>query len=121
LKGTNIANDYAIGHKFATAYITFSEQNNGNLTLKADETQLAAVATGTGAFIVGEGARFSVFIYFTKYHSDINTTSKEVEVYSGTVSPDGIIDCTYSLFMLDDGGDPRNKLIENGEGPGILG
>jgi hypothetical protein len=116
LKGTNIANDFAIGHTFTPVYITFSQQNNGNLTLKADETAGTSVSTGTGAFIVGEGDRFSVFINFTTTHTETNTTSKVVEVYSGTVSPDGIRDCTFSLFMVDDGGDPYNNLIENGSG-----
>ncbi|MDR1340395.1 MAG: DUF5018 domain-containing protein [Prevotellaceae bacterium] len=115
LKGSNIDSD-RIGSSYLTTYITFSEQDNGSLTLKAKETQGTRTATGTGAFIVGEGNRFSVFIYFTNYRTDINTSFKTVGVYSGTVSPDGIIDCTTSLFMLDDGGDPEDGLIENGDG-----
>ncbi|MDR1153952.1 MAG: DUF5018 domain-containing protein [Bacteroidales bacterium] len=113
LIGTNIAYD-VIGKEYAPAYLTFSEQNNGNLTLKADQTQGGSVATGTGAFIVGEGNRFSVFIYFINTSAGI--TFKSVEVCSGTVSPAGIIDCKLATFMVDDGGDPENDLIENGDG-----
>ncbi|MDR1171167.1 MAG: DUF5018 domain-containing protein [Bacteroidales bacterium] len=115
LIGTNIASD-VLGKVYSPAYITFSQQNNGNLTLKADETQGTGVATGTGAFIVGEGNRFSVFINFTTTYTDINTTFKVVEVWSGAVSPDGIIDCIMATFMVDDGGDPQDALIENGSG-----
>ncbi|MDR1120866.1 MAG: hypothetical protein LBM08_08105, partial [Dysgonamonadaceae bacterium] len=116
LKGTNIVNDFAIGHEFAPSYITFSQQNNGNLTLKADEKQGSSVSTGTGAFIVGEGNRFSVFINFTTTNTNINTISKVIEVYSGTILPSGIVGCVSALFMVDDGGDPYNQLIENGSG-----
>ncbi|GHT66108.1 hypothetical protein AGMMS50239_27050 [Bacteroidia bacterium] len=113
LKGTNITNDYPIGSQFADTYITFSEQNNGNLTMKVNKIHSDRVSEGTGAFIVGKNNDFSVFVELTTTNTNGSKT-KTVEVYSGTIAPEGIKNCVYSLFMIDNGGAPNTIANKTG-------
>jgi len=100
---------------FADIYMTFSEQNNTNLTVKVDYTQIGNQATGLGAFIRGEGNKFTVYVPVL-WTSTSGYTCDLLEVYSGEIEEGGIRNWQQVLIMKDDHGDPANEWIENGQG-----
>jgi hypothetical protein len=115
---TTIPNDFELGHLFSDVYFRFSEQDNNNLTIKFEyvfNSEEQSSGEGTGAFITGSGNDFSVFVenLQTDEHGH---RSRNVQVYSGTVTSSGIRDLYMAIFMIDDGGDPDDNLIENGQG-----
>ncbi|MDR1341238.1 MAG: hypothetical protein LBK58_14465 [Prevotellaceae bacterium] len=116
LKASNFRDNYSVGHKFYDSYITFSDQNNSNLTVKVNIVHGNESGMGTGAYIVGEGNRFTVFVAMTLTDQQSRHQWQTAYVFSGTISPEGIRNLQYSLFMIDDGGDPNRNLIENGQG-----
>jgi hypothetical protein len=112
---TNRPNDeFGPGYRFADFYFIFSEQDNTNLTIKAQSAQSTHTGEGTGAYIVGNDNKFTVFC-----PSDMKTgsghTYKSVLIYSGTLVSGGIKDFYHSTFMLEGGGAEWN-LLENGQG-----
>ncbi|MDR1882624.1 MAG: hypothetical protein LBR26_07555 [Prevotella sp.] len=112
LKATSIANDFSIGHQFGDNIVTFSAQSSADLTIKVNKAQGGGTGEGVGAYIVGEGSTFSVFVEMISVQDGYQ--SKSVEVYSGILTQTGMKDLHYSLFMIDNGGNP--ELIENGQG-----
>jgi hypothetical protein len=106
--------DHPVGHRFPDVYLTFSEQNNADLTIRVAQTQEGATGQeGTGAYIVGEGNNFTVFVERI-IEKDGEYYCKTAEIYSGTMTPYGISNLRYVLVMIDDNGDPG--LINNGQG-----
>ena len=114
MKATSIKNDFPLRHRFDDITLTFSNQDNNNLTIEFSYTALNEFGEGTGAYIVGENNKFSVFV-------EVNGTEsgqryKSADIIAGTVTPTGIKDLYYSFFILDDYGDPHNKIVGIGQG-----
>ncbi|MDR2764026.1 MAG: hypothetical protein LBB90_03240 [Tannerella sp.] len=114
LKKSNFWDSYSAGHRFNDMYITFSEQNNSDLTVKVVTNQENVTGEGTGAYIVGEGDKFTVFVEVTSYKNG-KFRAKTAEIYSGILTSTGIKNLYYALVMLDDSGDP-GEVIEVGQG-----
>ena len=69
--------------------LSFSEQNSTNLAVKVDYSAGADdVGSGLGAFITGEGNKFSVFVEITGISGGYQT--KSVQIHSGEITIDGI-------------------------------
>ena len=113
--GTNIAEMWDM-------YVTFSEQNNANLTVNADYSMQtdwgSGISTmsssGPGSFIVGEGNKFTVFVDGTR--EEMGYTAKTVEVFSGEISTSGIINYQWAVIMVNNNGNPLGHWIANGTG-----
>ena len=93
---------------------TLYSQDNQGLTINLDYELGPEKGTGLGSFIVGEGNRFSVFAEVIAESE--GETAKGVNVLSGEITANGIKDLYYGFFMIDNGGNPKNIWIENGEG-----
>lgn len=103
-----------IGSKFSDYDIQFSEQNNTNLTVKSASVNGGQESEGVGGFIVGDDNRFSVF---SKVNSELKGEKAVLlNMISGKITSDGIIDFYFANFMLDDNGDPSDVWIEVGDG-----
>jgi hypothetical protein len=113
LLGSNISSD-VIGNKYGDLKIQFAEQDE-DLSIKINYTQSVSTGTGIGGIIVGEGNKFTIYAKVTSTRAN-GTKSDLAQVYSGEITDTGIKDFHYSLFMLDDYGDPNDELIEIGEG-----
>ncbi|MDR1454333.1 MAG: fibronectin type III domain-containing protein, partial [Tannerella sp.] len=115
LKKSNFSDGVSPGYQFNDVYLTFSEQNNDDLTVKVSFVQSTSIGEGSGAYVIGEGNKFSVFVELVTDHDD-GTRTISADVYSGTMTSTGIQDFYNALFMIDDGGDPEDSYIENGQG-----
>lgn len=118
LFNSNVPNDFSKGYRFNDYTVEFSDQNNDDLTVK---TKIASISgsksdkgQGVGSFIVGENNQFSVFVKVEGVSNGQEYTT--INVYSGILTERGIEGLYHSLFMLDDRGDAKNVLIENGDG-----
>ncbi len=125
VEGTFLASPYILlssnrpgdvpGSQFADYQVTFSGQDNDDLTVIVDYENGSETGNGAGSFIVGEGSKFSVFVEINVV-SDGDATAQVVGVISGDIADVGIENCYSANFMVDDNGDPENIYIENGEG-----
>jgi len=102
------------GNSFAAYQVTFSGQDNDELTLMVDYENGGERGTGIGSFIVGEGCEFSVFVEVNSTYS--GASAKLTHVISGELQGNGIKDLHFANFMLDNNGNPQGVWIENGEG-----
>jgi hypothetical protein len=104
-----------IGKTYADKTFTFFDQNNDNLTLTTALTQGGGVGEGLGSFIVGNGNNFSVFVRIKKLNQEHNDSTLTTQIFSGTITSDGITDLYNALVMLDDYGDPNDRYIAIGD------
>lgn len=104
-----------IGKTYADKTFTFLEQNNDNLTLTTALTQGGGVGEGLGSFIVGNGNNFSVFVRIKKDNLEHNDSTLTTQIFSGTLTSDGITNLYNALVMLDDYGDPNDRYIAIGD------
>jgi hypothetical protein len=104
-----------IGKTYADKTFTFFDQNNDNLTLTTALTQGGGVGEGLGSFIVGNGNNFSVFVRIKKVNQEHNDSTLTTQIFSGTITSDGIGNIYNALVMLDDYGDPNNHYIAIGD------
>lgn len=112
---TNRPNDeFGPGHVFNDFYLTLSEQDNSKLTIKAATVQGSHTGEGKGAYLVGEGNKFTVFCPVDNV-SGSGHAYKSVDIFSGTIMADGIKDLYHSIFMIEGGGQ-QWYLIEDGQG-----
>ena len=109
LKASNLNGD-SPGYVFADSKVTFSAQNNKNLTLNVLELQGDETGTGAGGFIVGSGKKFTVFVGIDVVGG--SGKYKIAKLYSGTISEDGIIGLHSVNVMIDDNG--LSGLMPNG-------
>ncbi len=113
LMNSNRQGDF-IGFKYPDYKVEFSEFSSLNLSIKMNYINGFERGKEMGAFIVGEGNRFSVFAE--------TQTEKESEiahfayVISGRIIQDTIIDMHVANFMLDNNDNPNEIWIEVGEG-----
>lgn len=104
-----------IGKTYADKTFTFLDQNDGNLTLTTALTQGGGVGEGLGSFIVGNGNNFSVFVRIKKVNLEHNDSTLTTQIFSGTLTSDGITNLYNALVMLDDFGDPNDRYIAIGD------
>ncbi len=114
LDTSNIANDFEVGHEFSDLYLTFSKQNNDDLSITLDYVQGGSTGSGLGGFIIGNNGFFSVFSEMIVV--DDGHSFEMARLISGELTNAGIRNYYNAIFMIDDHGDPNGTLIENGKG-----
>ena len=78
--------------------LKFSEQNNANLTVKMDyDMGSEQYGSGLGAFITGEGNKFSVFVVAEGYQG--GWEQEETTIFSGAISETGILNLTRAVIQ----------------------
>ncbi|MCL2129282.1 MAG: hypothetical protein FWH35_02900 [Treponema sp.] len=94
---SNFSDSLSPGYRFDDNQITFSKQDNANLTVVLDYINGPQIGSGLGSFITGSGNKFSVFteISGTLYGSPY----KSVEICSGEITSSGIANY-YWAFMI---------------------
>ena len=107
---------FSIGHIFDDLYFQFLNQDMENNTLDYVEEQGNSSQVGTGAFISGEGDRFSVFFNTdgNAVYDDYSFWYKTALVISGIKTADGIKDLDYAFVLVDKGDDPKPYYIPSG-------
>lgn len=107
---------------FAPMYFKISNQDMTNNTLDFQERQIAngkviSEGEGYGAFISGEGSKFSVFFNTTdlSHTEEYDATSKTALVISGTKASDGIHNLRYAFVVVEKGADPNNHIMDVGD------
>lgn len=116
LKASTREND-VIGKNYLKIRVKFSNQNNSELSLlvNINEGDGSTLGEAYGSFIVGEGADFTVFTKIMTYNKQYNDSSLVTEIFSGTLTENGIENEFHTLVLLDDFGDPYNHYIEIGD------
>ena len=100
--------------------VTFSGQDNTALTINAhytiqiDDSIGPMSSSGPGSYIVGEGNKFTVVVDGTREQGGY--TAKTVEIFSGEISDQGILNYHWAVMMVDNSGDPLNAWIPNSTG-----
>ena len=109
-------NQYEIGDVFTDIYCQFLNQDMAHNTLDYNEKTGSSTSTGTGAFISGEGNRFSVFFNTegVSVFSDYSINIKTALVISGIKTSEGIKDVYYAFVLVDKGDDPSHHIIDIG-------
>ncbi|WP_116125326.1 hypothetical protein [Lewinella sp. IMCC34183] len=102
------------GMNFSDYYVTFSDQDSEELTLKVDYRNGGETGSGLGSFIVGDDCSFSVFVEVDSEY--FGTEATLVHVISGELTEGGINNLHFANFMLDNNGNPNGTWIEEGEG-----
>ena len=101
-------------------YVTFSNQDNTTLTInvaytmQTDQGHGPMNSEGPGSFIVGEGNKFTVVVDGTREQGGFTATT--VEIFSGEISADGIINYYWAVMMINNSGNPLGIWIQNGTG-----
>ncbi|MCG6187698.1 hypothetical protein [Maribellus maritimus] len=113
LYASNIEGD-EIGERYADENLSFSSQNNSNLSLTIKINDWSSEGEETGSYIVGDNNEFSVFTKMMMYDNEVNDSALISYTCSGTISEDGIEDLFECLVMIDDFGDPNDQYIEIG-------
>lgn len=112
------ADSTLIEAQFQDYLATFSNQDNSNLTIDLQGTQASQTDTGSGSFITGANASFTVY---AKTISFQGTTSATTAIaISGTRSPNGIINTQFFGGMIDNNGNLQDLWIENNTGRLII-
>ncbi len=104
-----------IGNEYSDLRLTFSDQDQKELTVKTGYTQANFVFEGTGSFIVGDKKSFSVFVFDKEYTNDTYDSCLIARIFSGNLTSYGISDLYTAITMLDDFGDPSDIYIEIGD------
>lgn len=107
---------FNIGYIFDDLYFQFLNQDMDNNTLDYVEEQGNSSQVGTGAFISGEGDRFSVFFNTdgNAVYDDYSFWYKTALVISGIKTAEGIKELDYAFVMVDKGDDPKPYFIPSG-------
>ena len=113
LYSSNIINDNSPGYQFTDLHVQFYNQDNSKLTINADYIEGDEVGTGLGSFIAGCGNNFTVFVRDNSIYQGYPAVT--VDVYSGTIGPNGISNLYYSVFMVENYG-MDSIFISNGSG-----
>lgn len=103
---------YEPGHVCISEQIRFYNQNNETLTLDFEEKSSISNSKGYGSFISGSGNNFTV--YFDSEGQSNGIYTKMADVYSGTITTDGIKDLYHAFVMVEKGDDPNHILMDEG-------
>lgn len=102
---------YTKGTVFNNLAFQFSKQNTAELSVNIDVKSGSTVASGIGGFISGTGNKFSIFSELSiKYGT---ATGKQVRIFSGEITPQGIKDF-YTTLVFTEKNDPDKIFIEIG-------
>jgi hypothetical protein len=115
LESSNIPEDEP-GNTFTNYYLRMSKQDMDDLTILFEQWSTTQSGEAQGAYVVGEGDEFSIFVEMKSYDSYYNDSSYSVQTFSGKVTSAGIENLQLALFMLDDYGDPNDQYISIGQG-----
>lgn len=125
LTETNVPDDYASpGTTFNDAYIRIHNFNASEYEVQFDRYETSQVEPhyGEGSFVIGEGNNFTVFGPQEMEGSGDYGNVLSMNVYSGTLTDDGIENPQYALVMLDNGDNPglipndTGRSFEDGDG-----
>ncbi len=114
LYSTNIINDnYYIGEQISDLEVQFYNQDNAKLTVETSYINGPESGSGFGSFVAGSGNDFTVF-------AKVNAVSQGypviiVQVYSGTIGPNGIYNLFDAIFMIENYG-MDSIFMSNGSG-----
>lgn len=103
---------YKAGDSFVDFVLMFSNQNSKDLTVTIDTKSGGTTATGIGGFLAGSGNKFSLFAELTI--SGGGATGKQIRVFSGEITPNGIKDF-YTTLVFKEKNDPANYFLNVGE------
>jgi len=111
---SNFDDSFQPGYRFADYQYTFSDQNNSKQTVVCNYNggngSDLDVGSGLGAFITGEGNKFSVFI---EVRGTLNGAPyKSVDIYSGEIETGGIRNWQKVLIMTQE----APNTIKTGQG-----
>ena len=78
---------------------------------------MVSESKGPGAFISGDGDKFSVFFSTsgTTHQEAYDITFRRSLVISGTKTDSGIKDVRYAFVLVEKGSDPKQYIINNGD------
>ena len=109
-------NGFEVGYVFADLYFQFSNQDMENNTLDYREQQIQNTKVGKGAFISGEGDKFSVFFNTegVDVYEDYSIPVKTALIISGIKTSSGIKDLNYAFVLVEKGADPKPYIIPEG-------
>jgi len=121
MRSTSVPEDgYSPGHKFIDYYYKFYNQDNKKLAISLNtqgvnsKGEAITTSTGNGAFISGNKNNFTIFVVLDEkapVNENDTAFSQSLEVISGTISPEGIVNFHSALWMLDTYGDPYEMYI----------
>lgn len=114
LLATTVVGDEPVGTEFLETRINFSNPNPANrtLTVSVEDTELGGATTD--AYYTVSGDQFNVFAKVASIPGGIPVQT--LYSFSGELRAEGIQDIRFSLIVLDDGGNPNNNNIAQGEG-----
>jgi len=98
-------------------YFNFSNQNNSKLTVDFAYINGGSIGDGSGAFIVGEGNKFTAFLEAKDNRGIISTFA-----YSGELTQIGIRNIQLAFVMIDNNNQPDTiddgdmRIFEDGDG-----
>ncbi|TVR18427.1 MAG: hypothetical protein EA391_02295 [Balneolaceae bacterium] len=113
-KSTNVPTDPPEGgQQFLDNYVRLSNQNPDLYTIDFDRRHIDREPFyGSGAYIIGEDNRFSVFAI--QMSDRPGGVAISMNIFSGIVSAHGIEEAHYAFFLVDNGG--ASGFIPNGTG-----
>ncbi|PXX31221.1 hypothetical protein [Arenibacter sp. ARW7G5Y1] len=113
LKSSSVPGDI-VGSQFNNYEVTFSNQDNGKLTIDYFGDQGVEIDEGYGSFISGENDKFSVFLITT---SDIGSYTADSAIsLSGRIVEGGIENIQMAFVMLDNKENEGGVFIGNNTG-----
>lgn len=113
LKSSTVPGD-VVGSQFNNYELTFSNQDNGKLTIDYFGDQGVEIDEGYGSFISGENDKFSVFLITT---SNIGSFTADSAIsLSGRIVEGGIENVQMAFVMLDNKGNEGGVFIGNNTG-----
>jgi hypothetical protein len=107
---------FAVGTEFTSIRYRFYDQNGNTQTISLDKKSSDGTntETGIGAFLAGNGNKFTLFAKTSGISDGI--TYKSLTIISGEILSTGIKDFQESVVLTEKGLDPTNKLIAVGQG-----
>ncbi|MCL2094165.1 MAG: SPOR domain-containing protein [Treponema sp.] len=110
LISSNFPDELEPGHEFNIMQITFSDQDNENLTIIVETIESNTTGSGLGSFITGSDNKFTVYTEVSGIH--YGYPYKSVEIQSGEIGPSGITNYYHVLIITEE----APLTIRRGEG-----
>lgn len=108
VKGTSMTDD-VVGTVISNYKIRFYNQDNRALTISHDykSQSLSDQASGVGAFVAGNGDRFTAFVEVEGYNGD--GRYKAIDIYSGEITTQGIRNLQEAFIVTEVNGSKKNQ------------
>ncbi len=106
----HVRDHYSQGHRWPDYKFRFYNQQNGKISLdfKASNAQ----GIGQGAYVTGSGNRFT--IYAQTYAKERGVANNLSCIYSGEITPKGIVNYKIAYILTWKENDPNNMLMPVG-------